>query len=211
MIEDIYAKRVRGNRYKKESPAPKLMRELIYKTHKLVASKQNLMPYRIHVLGPDCKKYKEELYKLTVKAVPKNFFRTVANTQIFAPWVLIFTIRLATPNYFVKKSIEEGHSYQSCFPESYLKSGPVELACIEIGMWSKLFTGLCLEQDIDVSYTKCFRTWPNKKEKDCEWSQLPFVVDPPLFIMTAGYHEHPSHVIGETKPDFSDVVCFEHE
>ena len=73
MLEDIYAKRGRSNRFKDESPAPELIHELIYKTYKLVASKQNLMPYRIHVLGPDCKKYKEELYKLTVTAVPETF------------------------------------------------------------------------------------------------------------------------------------------
>ena len=205
MLEDIYAKRGRSNRYKDESPAPELIHELIYKTYKLVASKQNLMPYRIHVLGPDCKKYKEELYKLTTTAVPEPFFRTTKNTQVFAPWVLIFTARLADPNESVQKLIEKNHQYKCCFPETYLESGPLRTACIEIGMWSKLFTGLCLEQDMDVSYLKCFKSWSS------DWSQLPFVVDPPLFVMAVGYHKNQKHITGETKPDYSEVVCFEHE
>ena len=212
MIEDIYAKRQKVINYKKDGPSSELMHELIHKTYELVASKQNLMPYKIHVLGPDCKKYKEELYKLTTKAVDEKYFRTTANVQVFAPWVLIFTARLAEPNEFVYKCIhEEGHSYQPCFPETYLNSGPIRTTCIEIGMFAKIFTGLCLEQDIDISYTKCFRSWPNNKVKDPEWAGLPFVNDPPLFVMVAGYRQEHVHIPGETKPDFDEVVCFEHE
>jgi len=211
MIEDVYKKRTKCSVFTDEIPDFDMVKNLMEKTHALVASKQNLMPYKIHVLGPDCKKYKEELYKLTVNAVDKKWTKTKANRQVFAPYVLIFTARLASPNISVQKKIEEGHSYQACFPETYLNSGALHTACIEVGMWSKIFTGLCLENNIDVGYTKCFRSW--SKSNNVKWPTLPFVQDPPLFIMSVAYHDirYRSFNPEEIKPDFDEVVCFEHE
>ena len=40
-------------------PDYSVIQSLLDKTHKLVPSKQNLMPYKVIVLGPECKKEKQ--------------------------------------------------------------------------------------------------------------------------------------------------------
>lgn len=201
MIEDVYKKRKKVRKFFNHAPDHDLIVNLIKKTHSLVPSKQNLMPYKIHVLGPDCVKLKDELYNLTTIAAD-GFAPSRANYQVYAPYVFIFTTRLAEPNVAVKFSIDAGQRYKACFPETYRRSGPIQTACIEIGMWSKIFTGLCLENNIDVAYLKCFNNDHNK------WS---FIDEEPLFALVAGYRVKTNHHYGETKPDWNDVVCFEHE
>ena len=68
MIEEIYKKRRKVKRFLHEAPDHNLIVDLMQKTHSLVPSKQNLMPYKIHVLGPKCLKLKDELYHLTTTA-----------------------------------------------------------------------------------------------------------------------------------------------
>tara|TARA_Y100000289_G_scaffold44485_1_gene44383 strand:+ start:2078 stop:2707 length:630 start_codon:yes stop_codon:yes gene_type:complete len=209
MIEDVFKKRRRCTVFTDKAPPYDLMMSIINKTYDLVPSKQNLMPYKIHVLGPDCLKYKDELYKLTQCASDGEYTPTAANTQCFAPYVFIFTLRLAEANGFVERKVGEGHFYQSIWPETYKNSGNIKTACIEIGLWSMLFTGLCLENDIDVMYTLCFPSWTNDEKSN--WPELPFVKEQPLLVMSAGYAHTHSKLLGETKPDIDDMVCFEHE
>ena len=203
MIEDIYAKRELCKVFTKDIPDSDTMMSIIQKTHRLVPSKQNLMPYKIHVLGPDCVNFKEELFKITSGTDSK----VNTNFQVFAPYVLIFTCRLANPNPHVQRQIENGHQYKSCFPETYNSNSCVRKAYLEVGKWSTIFSGLCLEKSIDISYTKCFSF--DKKD----WTTLPFVKDNPIFVVSAGYHDKTQvmKIPGETKPDFDEVVCFEHE
>ena len=206
MIEEVYKKRVKVRRFTDKVPDHNLIIDMMKKTHDLVASKQNLMPYKIHVLDPKCKIQKEELFKLTTQSVSN----ATKNIQVYAPYVLVFTSRLAEPNEFVEKKISEGHFYQACFPETYHNKVAINIACIEIGMWTKIFTGLCLEHDIDVSYLKCFDTNPDN------WS---FINELPLFVASVGYcnwwsesarlDRYGHHTVGETKPNFNEVVCFE--
>ncbi len=202
MIEDVYKKRKKIRDFTDRAPDHDLIVDLMKKTHALVPSKQNLMPYKIHVLGPDCVKLKEELYNLTTSAVSDDFTQTHKNYQVYAPYVFVFTPRLAEPNEAVKISLAKGHCFHACFPETYLNTGAIETACLEVGMWSKIFTGLCLENDIDVAYLKCFNSDQNN------WS---FIDEQPLFVIAAGYRVKTNHHYGETKPDWNDVVCFEHE
>ena len=76
MIEDVYKKRVKIRDFSDRAPDHDLIVDLIKKTHVLVPSKQNLMPYKIHVLGLDCVKLKEEMYNLTTSASPDNFTKS---------------------------------------------------------------------------------------------------------------------------------------
>ena len=176
---------------------------MIEKTHNLVASKQNLMPYKIHVLGPECVELKKELYVLTTSASSKEHTQTTTNYQVYAPYVFVFTNRLVdNPNEKVENAISKGYPFHNCFPETYQNENSLQTACVEIGMWSKIFTGLCLENNIDVSYLKCFNDNPN------DWS---FINEVPLFVMCAGYRQFSDserHIL-ETKPDLNDVVYFE--
>ena len=94
MVEDVYKKRRQIRYFSDKVPPKELVDDLLHKTYELVPSKQNLMPYKIHVIGPDQKVEKEKLYYLSTKAGSN----TMTNYQVDAPYNLIFTMRLAFPN-----------------------------------------------------------------------------------------------------------------
>jgi len=182
-------------------PDYSLIQSLLDKTHKLVPSKQNLMPYKVIVLGPECKKEKQILYDLS-KENDKNDWH---NTCSLAPYVLIFTNRLATPNKAVKKRIDKyGHDYSMCDPIEYKKN----IDGIEVGIFASVLSTLALEKQIDVSYMKCFPHWPRGQHK---WKDLPFVDETPFLTMSLGYRKAPDQprhqgLIGEDKPDIDEVI-----
>jgi len=197
MIEALYKKRKQIKIYDKDRvPERSLIEKLIKTTFETMPSKQSIVPYRVHVLGPEHKDLKIKFYEL-LKTVPGG----VQNFQVVAPYVLFFTPRLATPE-FLKRKMYEGHLHTANNPKEYRKAGDVY---IEIGMFAKMLTTYCLEQDIDVSYTRCFPDW---KEDSEEWKMLP-LKDPLILSMSIGYRK-PGIKIDynkeEWKPDLDDVI-----
>ena len=182
-------------------PDKSIIESLLDKTHKLVPSKQNLMPYKVIVLGPECKKEKQILYDLS----KENDSDDIHNTCSLAPYVLIFTNRLATPNQAVQKRIDKhGHNYFVCNPKDYKKN----VDGIEVGIFASVLSTLALEKEIDVSYMKCFPHWPGGQHY---WKELPFVDETPFLTMSLGYRKHkqqPRHqgLVGEDKPEVNEVI-----
>ena len=204
-IEDIYDSRRQVKVFDEfRIPKKSLIKSLLDKTHTLVPSKQNLMPYKVHILGPSCHKQKQILFDLSKENDPDDHH----NTQILAPYVLIFTLRLAKANPAVQVRIDmDGHDYSMCDPERY-KTENCELVGIEVGMFTTVLTALALEQEIDVSFMKCFPHWPPGKDK---WKDLPFVDETPYLTMALGYRkdkEQPRHqgLKREDKPDVNEVI-----
>lgn len=185
----------------KKMPSEIMINSLIQKTYELTPSKQSLVPYKVHVLGPKDIKYKKIFYELS-----KSQTGGGNNTNIFAPYVLLFTFRLCdNPNESVKKKIEKGDWYPSCNPKKYRKQK--SQTGIEIGMFAKILTMLCLDKKIDVSYLLCYPDWDNDKEKN-PWTKLDFITDPVLFSMQIGYcklkdKEKP---LDEYKPDKDEII-----
>ena len=61
-IEEIYNRRWQIRQYDESSPPEKkLIVDLVNKTFDLTPSKQNLMPYRVHILGPEQTQHKKDL------------------------------------------------------------------------------------------------------------------------------------------------------
>src|SRR6056300_2118735 len=88
-------------------PEEEMIKSLIAETYNLVPSKQNLVPYKIHVFGPNHSKEKEALYLATKSKNVYINYNTLVNYQIFASYVLLFTSRLCdNPNESVKNSIK---------------------------------------------------------------------------------------------------------
>ena len=76
---------------------------------------------------------------------------------------------------------------------------------IEIGMFSKILTTLCLENNIDVSYLLCFPT----KEQDKRWYEFDFLDDEILFSMQLGYKSNKftrNKNKEETKPEKNEII-----
>ena len=134
-------------------PEEEMIKSLITETYNLVPSKQKLVPYKIHVFGPNHSKEKEALYLATKDRnvrVNTNF-----NYQMFASYVLLFTSRLCdNPNEAVKNSIKKGHRYLNCDLNKYKNA--ITIPCIEIGMFCDNLAHMCLNNNLDIAYTACF-------------------------------------------------------
>lgn len=208
VIEKLLSKRKQVRQFS-EDKIPNLedVNRIINKTYDLVASKQSLVPYKITVLGPHKKEEKQELYDLSIKNDGGH-----GNENIFAPYVLCFTNRLVkNPNSSVKRKIAKGHQYDELNPLVYRKKG-LEVG-IEVGMFSKILTSLCMENGFDVSYLLCFSEISEDKNPYSDKKPvLSFLEDRLLFSMQIGYQKSGdvSHKFikdfDEYKPDITEII-----
>ena len=199
VIEKLLSKRKQVRQYSVEIiPNLEDVNRIINKAYDLVASKQSLVPYKITVLGPHKKEEKQELYNLSVKNDGGH-----GNENIFAPYVLCFTNRLVdNPNLSVKRKVAKGHRYDLLDPEKYRTRG-MEVG-VEVGMFSKILTLLCMEYNFDVSYLLCF--------SDSASQQLSFLNDKLIFSLQIGYQKSSDikdkflKDADEYKPDITEIV-----
>lgn len=189
-------------------------------------SKNNFMPYRVHVLGPEFVKEKEEIYWLCLGNETKANGNIITDRDqlkqyqermysikpasyyniINAPYVLIFTQRIEDkPNQFQQSLINNGYVYEQMARYGPKKENAKKNAYIEIGMFSTNFASICLNNEIDVSHTLCF---PGDK-KDWPQKHFSFLDSHPILIMTVGkgkiYRTARDQAI-DPKPDFDRIV-----
>ena len=204
MIENLFSNRNFVKYYKNELPNDTLVKDLITKTYDLVPSKQNLVPYSLNVFGPNCVKEKNKILQYT----KRDYHKENPNIQLLAPYVLIFTTRLAEPNKWVKSLIDKGHMYNSCDKDKFLSDRTLRDVLLEIGMFSTILTGLCLEQDIDTAYTLC--QYSKSTEQNLFKGRA-------LFIMSLGYRKYyytrewkkeQLKQRGEVKPKIEDIIVW---
>ena len=189
MMEKLFETRYQVYTYSDKVPDENLIKEIISKTYKVTASKQNIVPYKIHVLGPNCKEEKEKIFNHVQKIMGGGH-----NENIMAPYNLIFTTRLVTkPSEHVQRLIDEGHDQPCTNPKKYKKDK--HNISLEIGMFAKVLTGFCLENNLGVSYQLCFRDWQYENEEV-------------LFSMQLGYPSSPRDEKGDYKPHIDEVIKF---
>ena len=169
--------------------------QLLHKTWKATSSKNNFMPYSVHVLGPD---KAEEKILVWNKCVAKQQHsedqaakegkikqaQTIVNPYYNHikenSYLLIFTARVCDkPTRYVQHSIKNGHYAQEMFEDQVNEI--ITTTSIEVGMFASHLTLFCMEQDIDVSYTVCM---PSQVKY---WQNLPFVKHRPIMLMSMGY------------------------
>jgi hypothetical protein len=220
MIENILKNRKHVREYDSNANIPKsLIDLLLQKTWAITPSKNNFMPYTVHVLGPEHQMYKEMVYLLAVSNENyMNSFNPIRDIDNVNPnyknilscsYLLIFTMRLETqPNLFQQQQIQKGIYYEAT---DFKKLNDMsDTASLEVGLFANTFSGLCLENDIDTSYTLCFR-------RNLEyWKELPFVKRLPLLIITVGkaktYRQDIAKKEGwaqnDLKPSYERIVNF---
>jgi len=179
-------------------PEEEIIKSLITETYNLVPSKQKLVPYKIHVFGPNNLKEKEALYLATKNRNVK--VNTNVNYQIFASYVLLFTSRLCdNPNEEVKNSMKRGHRYNSCNLDKYKISKTI--SNIEIGMFCSNLSYACLNNNLDIAYTGCLP--PNIKQF------MPKIEEDIYLAMSIGYADdgNPYRKNGKQyKPDIKEII-----
>lgn len=230
MIEEIFSKREQVRFFDLINyPNQEVIENILEKTVNLVPSKQNMVPYKIHVLGPDQMLLKKILFTLASRQeIPDDWYKRIqnfktGNTALLAPYVLLFEKRLPEPNDFIQRLIDKGHKYPECCPNSHWGTGPARLASLEVGLFSSILTGLCVEQGISLSYTECL---PNVYREYPADGSAPFKVNPYegiidfideniILAVSLGYQnlniserKRLSKYTndGETKPDINTVI-----
>jgi hypothetical protein len=215
-IEETYKKFFQGRVYLEELPPKELIESLLKKTYELVPSKQSIMPYKVTVYGPELKKLKLDFQKFCAyhwDAEKQGTFHSGV-LQLDCPYLLIFTERgdITDYNPFVRRKIAEGDPYFVL-----LKGSDLNQKHIEVGMFCKILTGLCLENNLCVSYTlnlpridvlypKNKKLWPLKGSK---WEHLEcFYKDNLLFAMSIGYSKYKESLKwkDDIKPPIENII-----
>jgi hypothetical protein len=187
-------------------------------------SKNNFMPYKAHVLGPEFAKEKEEMYWLCLGNETKANGNIITDREQLkqyesscgtipnyhnirsAEYVLIFTQRVETmPNQLQQQLVDKGYVYEQMATDGPKKENARKNAYLEIGMFSTNFAGICLNNGIDISHTLCF---PGDK-KDWPQEHFSFLDSHPMLIMTVGkgkLRRLPGDQAIDPKPDFDRIV-----
>tara|TARA_B110000285_G_scaffold195093_1_gene225157 strand:- start:84 stop:821 length:738 start_codon:yes stop_codon:yes gene_type:complete len=239
MIEDVYKKRrqIRSAWDQKKIPSKELIEGLLKKTLEIAPSKQNLFPFKVHVIEPD---NTEDLHNIagicalfktgSVNDWEKNLNNESNNSDYTkSPWVLIFELRLCEPNVFVtnhSKRHDDWTRFNQILADEFRKDNNTKLASTEIGMYIELLTGLCLEKDLAISYIMSFPNWSwrdSKYVKDGNktgytWDKLPYITEAPIMVVQIGYKApikdpletkiKSGHPYEENKPNFKTIIQF---
>jgi hypothetical protein len=164
------------------------------------------------VLGPEHQDYKNSVYQLCLSNEARvdgtdttakykgllPFYSNILNCS----YLLIFTLRLEDkPNPYQIDAINRGCKFEFTKEET-LEAGYTG-ASLEVGMFSDVLGGLCLEHGIDVSAVLCFQ---RKVER---WKDLPFVTRKPILLMTLGKAEAYKRTgPGNLRPNYDRIVNF---
>lgn len=241
-IELLFSKRrqIRAAWEIEKVPSKELIYDLLKRTLKIAPSKQNLYPFKIHAFGPEDKLERNIISKICAlfKTGSVNNWEDDEDAAKLkneknkdAPWVLVFELRKCEPNTFVREHSELHGDWKrfTQIDERFRATPNVTLACIEVGMFVKLLAGLCLENDLCISYIKSFPSWTwskheNKYHKDVNkvglsWDSLPQITEMPLLVVQIGYRANMNDPLNtnafdknktslEDKPSIEKIVQF---
>lgn len=222
MTDDILKNRKNVKEFDTTAVIPQeLIEQLLRRAWKVTPSKNNFMPYTIHVLGPDQQEYKNCLYNIclgnegkadgvdTAVRYQQSNSRPQYSNILTCSYALIFAMRHEyEPNPYQLDAISRGYFFEAMDYDHPNRLHSV--ASLEAGLFADAFSAMCLENNIDVSYTLCF------KHKMTEWQTLPFVKEEPVLILTVGKGKIYSYDIAVKKgtadlnrrPDFERIVNF---
>ena len=219
-IDDILAKRKHVMEFDRTAtpPSKSLVDSLLQRAWRVTPSKNNFMPYKINILGPEHQAEKDHLYQKSLgseKYANANNPLENSEDQLSRPayaciascaYLLIFTDRWEDkPNPFQKQEWNKGVFHAPMTLEGVRSIG--ETVSLEVGMFATAFAGLCVDHGIDVSYTLNFR-----RNLDV-WKDTWFINDRPMLFMSIGtaktYREDLKKYglyEGDLRPDYNRIV-----
>jgi len=180
---------------------------------KVTPSKQNFMPYKIHIISPNAQEYKDKLYAMCLRN--EGTVDNLSDEQLIerykhrppsyhsitnCSYALIITQRLITKvNVRQQKRLYKGHVAEQMDVKQ--QNALNSLASFEAGLFCNALQYYLLQKDIDSCYTGCFRNNLGT------WKTLPFVTETPIMIMTIGKGKifvprDPEN----NRPDLSDIT-----
>lgn len=217
MIDNVLKDYKYVKTYNRSKDVPQsVIDDLLQRTWKVTPSKNNFMPYKLHVLGPQHQDLKDKVYEKALKHQDDQDHLIVPSLKlprfhniVSCHYLLIFTQRVEDqPNAHQQELIALGRNYTQTDPNKLGEH--YGNAMLEIGMFCNTFAGLCIESKMDISYTLCF-----PKQLD-QWQDdgFEFLDQVPIFIMTAGkaqtylQDEYTKKELLDLRPNYDRIVDF---
>ena len=194
----------------------------LYKAWKTTPGKNNAMAYQALVWGPVKEIEKEAIHSLVVKnhihaedravekglmnktqgGVPNPYYEHIK----LNPYLITIHSRIAYPNRFYKKMVEQGHFYD----QSYNPENIIDSVAVEAGLFVGNLGYYLLEEGLDISYNSCFK----RNIKDWHNVGLHMVEQRPIIMLSCGYAERYRRQDlrdkkiedWDTKPEIDEIV-----
>tara|TARA_B100001057_G_scaffold499747_1_gene611609 strand:- start:19492 stop:20184 length:693 start_codon:yes stop_codon:yes gene_type:complete len=192
--------------------------ELLKNAYEVTPSKNNIVAWQVHVLGPEHQKYKDIIYD---KSCDNDTRMNKGNTEFediasgterkdvnyanltSCQYLLIITQRLGTlTSTYQKLAWKRGIFFDPCTEKGLEDSR--EPICVESGMFAMAFRGLAAEKGIDTSFTGNFSRSPE------HWKELPFIDRRVNLMITVGhakkYRRETFPIDYDYKPNYEDII-----
>jgi len=186
-------------KYNDKIPPKELIEDALWKAWKTTPSKNNAMPYKVFVYGPEHKAEKVKVWELVhsnhkdaeVRAIERGQATKTEQGRVnpfyecvkYNPYLFCIHAQPREPNAFYKARVKEGMFFDQAWPNRV--DDFIDTSAVEVGMFIQNLSSFLLEKQIDVSYTSCFRRdiklWHEKGLTDADYR--------PIILMTAGYKE----------------------
>ena len=194
---DLLESRHHVKEYSDKIPAKELIENALWKAWKTTPSKNNAMPYKVFVYGPDKKQSKKKVWEMVFSNHKDAEVRAMERGQAtrteggypnpyyehikYNPYLFCIHAQPREPNEFYKRQVELGMFFDQAWPERV--ENFIDTSAVEVGMFIQNLSTYLLEEKIDISYTSCFRRnikhWHNAGLTHADYR--------PIMLMTAGY------------------------
>ena len=220
---DLLENRHHVKEYDVDIPPKELIDEALYKAWKTTPSKNNAMPYKVFVLGPNEWQKKSLVHQMvhsnhkdaekramargeatrTEGGRPNPYYEHIKKN----PYLFCIHAQPREPNEFYTRQVELGMFFDQAWPSRVDKF--IDTSAVEVGMFIQNLSTYLLEKKIDVSYTSCFFRDIKK------WHEvgLTYADYRPIILMSAGYKKvyrkdvpYIKNGLSDIKPEFKDMV-----
>ena len=224
---DLLEKRHHVRRYTDEIPPRYVVEHALWQAWKTTPSKNNAMPYKVIVYGPEQVEKKKAIHAMvhgnhdaaehraiergqadkTEGGAPNPFYEHM----MYNPYCICIHAQPREANDFYKNQIEKGMFFDQAWPERV--DNFIDTSAIEVGMFLQNLTTYLLEKKIDVSYTSCFfrdiKKWHKAGLTEADYR--------PICLMSLGFSKmyrkddpyiKRSNEIGrkDIKPEYKDMI-----
>jgi len=221
---DLLENRHHVKEYSEDIPSKELIDKALYEAWKTTPSKNNAMPYKVFVLGPNEWLKKRFVHKMvhnnhkdaevnamkrgeairTEGGKPNPYYEHIKKN----PYLFCIHAQPREPNEFYKVQVEKGMFFDQAWPSrvNYF----IDTSAVEVGMFIQNLSTYLLEKKIDIAYTSCFFRDIKK------WHEigLTFSDYRPIILMSAGYKkvyrkDDPNFIetgLSDIKPEFKDMI-----
>mgnify|MGYP001166347329 CR=1 FL=1 len=220
---DLLESRHHVKEYNSDVPPKELIDIALYKAWKTTPSKNNAMPYKVFVLGPNEWQKKRLVHQMvhsnhkdaekramargeatrTEGGRPNPYYEHIKKN----PYLFCIHAQPREPNEFYTRQVELGMFFDQAWPERV--DSFIDTSAVEVGMFIQNLSTYLLEEKIDVSYTSCFR----RDIKHWHKAGLTHADYRPIMLITAGYSKeyrkdvpYVKYGLPDIKPEYKEMI-----